>query len=62
LDLAPEQVKKIVQLLDVEGVAYDCGAYKDALPGLRFWCGATIEHSDIQKMLPWLEWAYAQVR
>jgi phosphoserine aminotransferase len=61
LDLTPEQVKKIVQLLEAEGVAYDCGAYKDAPPGLRFWCGATVESSDIEKMLPWLEWAYEQV-
>ena len=62
LDLPPEKVKEIVKLLDKEGVAYDCGSYKDAPPGLRFWCGATVVKSDIEKMLPWLEWAYEQVR
>jgi len=62
LDLAPDQVKKLVKLLEAEKAAYDCGAYKDAPPGLRFWCGATIERPDIDKMLPWLEWAYEEVR
>jgi phosphoserine aminotransferase len=62
LDLDPDQVKKLVKLLETEKAAYDCGAYKDAPPGLRFWCGATIERSDIDTMLPWLEWAYEEVR
>ena len=62
LDLTPDQVKKLVKLLETEKAAYDCGAYKDAPPGLRFWCGATVERSDIDKMLPWLEWAYEEVR
>ena len=62
LDLTADQVKKLVKLLETEGVALDCGSYKDAPAGLRFWCGATVQSEDIQRMLPWLEWAYHQVK
>jgi phosphoserine aminotransferase len=62
LDLPAEKVKEMVKLLASERAAYDCGSYKDAPAGLRFWCGATVETSDIEKVLPWIEWAYAKVK
>jgi phosphoserine aminotransferase len=57
----PEQVKEIVKLLETESVAFDIGAYRDAPPGLRVWCGATIEKEDVALLVEWLEWAYLAV-
>lgn len=61
LDASPEQVKEIAKLLESESVAFDIGAYRDAPPGLRIWCGATIEKSDVALLTDWIRWAYVSI-
>jgi len=62
LDLSPNALKSMTKLLENEVVAYDIGAYRDAPDGLRIWCGGTVETSDIEALMPWLAWAYEQVK
>jgi phosphoserine aminotransferase len=57
----PEAAKPMAALLEKEGAAFDIGAYRDAPPGLRIWGGATLESADVEKLLPWLDWAYGVV-
>ena len=61
LDASPEQVKEILKLLEIEKVALDIGAYRDAPPGLRVWCGATVEKQDVALLVDWLASAYVAV-
>ena len=62
LDASAEQVKQVVKLLETHGAAYDIGAHKDGPAGIRIWCGATVQTEDLQALLPWLSWAYTQVK
>ena len=50
--------KAVAKRLDTEGVAYDIGAYRDAPPGLRIWCGGTVETADVAALMPWIEYAF----
>ena len=51
-------IKGVVTRLENEGVAFDIGSHREAPPGLRFWCGPTVEQSDLKSLMPWIKWAF----
>ncbi|GIX14331.1 MAG: hypothetical protein KatS3mg118_2290 [Paracoccaceae bacterium] len=52
-------VRHLAGLLEAEDAAYDIAGHRDAPPGLRVWCGPTVETADIEALTPWLDWAFA---
>ncbi|HET7086682.1 MAG TPA: phosphoserine transaminase [Rhizomicrobium sp.] len=57
-----DAIKKMCALLEKQGVALDIAGYRAAPPGLRIWCGATVDRSDIEALTPWLDWAWQQLK
>ncbi|HEX8263039.1 MAG TPA: phosphoserine transaminase, partial [Allosphingosinicella sp.] len=55
-------VKRMAALLEAEGAGYDVASYRDAPPGLRLWCGATVDTADLEALFPWLDWAWHEAR
>ena len=62
LDLSEDKLSELVELLAEEGAGYDISSYRAAPPGLRIWCGATVDSDDVAKLCKWIEWAYNEVK
>jgi phosphoserine aminotransferase len=61
-DAQADFAKKLVAAVEKEGAGFDLGAYRDAPPGLRIWCGATVETADVAALTQWLDWAFASTK
>jgi phosphoserine aminotransferase len=55
-------IKRLCAILEEEHAGFDLAAYREAPPGLRVWCGATVEEGDVAALLPWIDWAYRRLR
>ena len=62
VDQQGKVIKQLVSLLEEEGAGFDFGSYAAAPPGLRIWCGATIESSNVERLMPWIEWGFDQIK
>ena len=62
VDQQDKVIKQLVSLLEEEGAGFDFGSYAAAPPGLRIWCGATIESSNVERLMPWIEWGFDQIK